>query len=208
MHLAYAVQAGSEADYQQAVKLLADSRAAWKTLAETTDPVYAPLNNPLRHQKNFQWAQLLPSLETMDAAVASDFPRKADVPPLAFTPAEMGQDTGITVSDVRQVIDPAGKVQITCKAAGPSPIKTILLWYKNLPSEAGWQSRPMTGQGEFTATVPLTVVGLMYQIEARDESGQAAIFPPALKATPYWVIAPHELRGLNPPAATPRKTGQ
>ena len=151
----------------------------------------------------------MPSLETMDAAIASDFPRKADAPPLAFTAAEKGQDdTGIAVSDVRHKIDPAGSVKITCKVSTVAPVKTVLLWHKKLPSTEKWQSTPMIGQGECSATVPLTVVGLMYQIEVQDESGTAAIFPPVLKATPWWIIAPHELRGLNPPAATSGKTGQ
>jgi hypothetical protein len=72
MHLEYAMKAGCEADYQLALKLLGESRAAWKTLAETTDTVYAPLNNPLRRQTKFQWGSLLKTLETMDAAIPED----------------------------------------------------------------------------------------------------------------------------------------
>ena len=199
MHLEYAMNAGSEADYQQALKQMAESRAAWKTLSETADSVYAPLHNPMRVQTNFRWGSLLNSLETMDALIPSNFPRKAESASLTFTANEKGLDTGIVVSDVKHTINPAGSVKITCKVSTAAPFKTVLLWHKELPSTDRWQSIPMTGQGEFSVTVPLKAVGLMYQIEAQDAVGAAAIFPSALKETPWWIIEPRDLKGMNLP---------
>ena len=195
MHLAYATQTGSAADHRQAVRLLAESRDAWARLADTTDPVYAPLNNPLRGQRDFKWRPLLKVLEQIDAGVASEFSGR----PLEFTAAEKGQPTGMDVTDVRHQIDPPGSVRITCKASAPAGVRKVLLWYKPLPSGAAWKSAAMSGERELSAQVPLTAQGLLYQIEVQDESGQAAIFPPALQATPYWVIAPSDLVGRRLP---------
>lgn len=49
-HLLYAISAGSAPDYHQALNYLAQSRDQWKTLAEIAEPVFAPLDHPLRHQ--------------------------------------------------------------------------------------------------------------------------------------------------------------
>ena len=45
-----------------------------------------------------------------------------------------------------------------------------------------------TGDGQFTAAVPLTPEGILYYFEALDEDGNAANYPDFLQRTPYFAI--------------------
>lgn len=54
MHLFYALRTGSDPDRRRAEELLAESRAAWKNMAELADSIYIPIQNTLRGMPNFR----------------------------------------------------------------------------------------------------------------------------------------------------------
>jgi hypothetical protein len=197
-HLFYATLTGNAPDYEQAVRYLAQSRERWKALAENADAVFAPLDNRLRHEPQFQWSQPLPALEKTDATApvlwAAAHPHPG-APPLRFTPAEVGADPGIEVTEVRHQLQ-SGRVTVTCHVTAKEGVKTVWLWYRDLPSESVWQQATMSrGGDEFSAVAPITPAGLMYYIEVEDGKGEARDFPDVLQATPRWVIDPWEVQG-------------
>ena len=203
MHLAYAIQACSAADHQKAVKLLAESRDARARLANTTDPVYAPLDNPLRGQCNFKWRQLLKVLEQIDAAVVSESPGG----PLEFTAAEKGQPTGIEVRDVRQQIDAAGGVRIACKASAPAGVRKVLLWYKPLPSGEAWRSAAMSGPREWSRTGAADGGGPVVPDRSPGPIRRGETLSSVLQATPYWAILPSKPSPGTTGSSPPRSSG-
>ena len=68
-------------------------------------------------------------------------------------------------------------------------IAAVVLWRKELASEANWISEPMllASDGQFVASVPAPRDGLLFMVEIRTTENSAAQFPSVLKATPYWV---------------------
>jgi len=196
-HLLYATASGSEEDYGQAVQYLAQSRGCWKALAERADAVYHPLDNPLRHERQYRWSLPLPMLERLDATAPLLWGRTAPDPsakPLRLTPADGGEDPGIRITEVQHVLRP-GSAEISCQVSAQAGIDKVVLWYRELPSESTWEQQPMSpGVGsESTATIPVTPAGLLYFVEVQDRQGQARRFPPVLEAPAYWVIDPWEV---------------
>jgi len=197
-HLSYAVQTGSTADYNEAIQYLSQSRDRWKKLAETADPVFAPLDNPLRHQRQYEWSLSLPALAKLDAtapALWAAAQPNAHPKPLQFTPAEEGEDPGIAVDNVRHTLQ-SGSVRVTGHVTARTGVKAVWLWHRDLPSESLWQQEPMSQESgsQFSATIPLTPAGLLYFIEVEDNEAQARNFPEVLTARPYWVIDPWEVK--------------
>jgi hypothetical protein len=198
-HLSYALATGSATDYHQAVQYLAQSRDRWKELAETADPVFAPLDNSLRHQRHYQWSLPLPAIDKVDATAASLWAAAkpaVNARPLQFTPADEGEDPHITVDDLRHTLQ-SGSVRVTCHVTARAGVKSVWLWHRDLPSESLWQKEPMaleTGS-TYSATAPVTAAGLLYFIEVEDKDTQARNFPEVLKARPYWVLDPWEVKG-------------
>jgi hypothetical protein len=202
LHLDYARHTGSQTDYEAAVALMAVSRAAWKQLANTADAVYAPLDNRLRGQVDFQWANELPRLEKLDATLPAVWAKRGADPtavPLRLTPADLGQDTGIRVTALGHDLIANGQVRILCQATAPAGIRVVKLWYMPMPSENKWTSRPMAAgdAGQWERTVPITAEGLIYCVEVQDQKGQASYFPNVLQQTPYQAITPAEVAGIH-----------
>ncbi len=195
VHLTYAVQTGSAADYERALNYLALSRGCWKVLAETTDAVYAPLDNPLRHQPGFQWAQPLPALEQLDATAPrlwAGVKPDPSAPPLQITPADEGADVGISLVSLSHTLH-SGSVTITCRIRVQSGVKQITLWRRDLPSESVWERQPMSGSAEtYSAKLAFPPTGMLYFVEVEDEAGHARNLPNVLQECPYRVIYPDE----------------
>ena len=201
-HLSYALHSGSQADYDLAVNELGLSREAWKKLAETTDPVFAPLENPLRNQHHFEWASNLPFLDEVDAGAAELW---ADVKPVdgakPLVLSDGPSDLGLKTVEVSRSLAglKSGTLSLVVRLTRQAETAalrtfTVVLHYKALPSEEKWQVTDMAAhEGAFTAAVPLTDDGIMYYVEVR--SGQAARnYPSALSETPYWMITPADLK--------------
>ena len=196
-HFRYAVEADSAPDFAVAQDYLSKSRQDWSGLADLADAVYSPLTDKLRHETNFRWSYAVGELAKLDATAEQLWESRKPLDPagpLSFTPSELGKPTGIRVDRLTQTLG-AGQVTITCSAGAPSGIVKVLLWHRELPSYADWVSTPMSvaADGSFTATVPITPEGILYQVELRDGQGQAALYPNALKETPYRAITPAEL---------------
>jgi hypothetical protein len=207
-HLRYAVEAGSEPDYDKSQDYLAKSRDDWKQLADLADSVYSPLTDKLRHETAFRWSYAVGELAKLDATAEQIWSARKPLDsagPLSFTPSELGKPTGIRVDRLTQTLG-AGQVTISCAAGAPSGVMKVLLWHRELPSYADWVCTPMSmaADGSFSATVPVTAEGMLYQVELRDGSGQAALYPDALKETPYRSITPAELAARLPAVASSR----
>ena len=82
------------------------------------------------------------------------------------------------------------QIKIVVKAADKSGIKSLRLFYKELPSYLEWHSVKMkaAGSGNYEATVPLNSRGLMYHFEALDAHNNGAIYPDPQIERPYFVI--------------------
>jgi len=192
VHLRYAVSTGSQTDYDKAVRYFADSRAAWKKLAEIADAVYAPLQNGLRNQWNFTWGSDSPRLETLDAKLPAVWATcKADPAAKPLDAARFAAATGgPEVLDLRSAALGTDKITVRCRVKSPARVKRVMVWWKKLPSELKWVSQPMEAGAdqEYSVVLPLTPEGLMYAVEAHDNAGGATVFPQAMNATPYIVI--------------------
>jgi hypothetical protein len=193
----------SDSEYDKAVKLLAQSRDAWKKLADTTDSVYAPVNNPMRQQRQYEWKSQLPLLEKMDAQAAdlwagrprggAKYPSGAQSGPIEFATTDHLDNGGLNVANMNYVIAPSKKsVTLTCTATAKGEPSRVVLWWKPLPSSSFWRSNDMVkrSDGAYASTVPLTSEGLMYSIEVEDNGGNARNFPLVLNETPYRILSP------------------
>ncbi len=194
--LDHGVRTNERGEIDQANALLRSSRGAWAGLAALLDPVYQPLNNPLRRQKSFSWGPALSQLEKLDAT-AEDLwaarPKGAHHNPLVLTDTDKGGTGGLGVGgrpDYRIAAD--GKsVAVTAQASARQPIDRVVLWWKPLPSDAHWRAQEMIASSDgWRAEVPLTREGLMYAVEVQDAAGNARSFPLQAETRPFWVIDP------------------
>jgi len=81
-------------------------------------------------------------------------------------------------------------VALRVKVDDSSAINSVYVHYKVMPAQYEWlrvEMRP-TGDGGYSAAVPLTPEGILYYFEAVDESGNAANYPNFFERTPYFVI--------------------
>jgi hypothetical protein len=90
---------------------------------------------------------------------------------------------------------PAGTVRgdsvtLSVTVQAHARVKSVVLYYKRMPAYYEWMRIDMqpTGDGQFTAAVPLTPEGILYYFEALDEDGNAANYPDFLQRTPYFAI--------------------
>ena len=204
--LAYFLNAwhtNNAAEYAKATQLLAQSRQAWQTLAETADAAYAPLNNPVRWQWQFEWKSQLPVLDKIDSQAADLWAKRprggARMPdgsragPIHLLATDHPGNDGLKAGHLGYVIAPSRKsVRLACDASATSGLADVILWWKPLPSGTYWRSQTMveTSRGAYATRVPLTSEGLMYMVELEDKKGEARNFPQEVKETPYRVIPP------------------
>ena len=191
------------AEYEKATQLLTQSREAWKALAQTTDSVYAPVNNPLRGQRQFEWKSQIEPLEKTDSQAAvlwSERPRGgarepsgARAGPIQVLATDHPGSEGLNLERLDHVIAGSRRsVSLTCRASATAGLSRVVLWWKPLPSSDFWRSQDMVlgDDGAYSTTVPLTNEGLMYMVELQDSRGNARNFPLVLKETPYRIIPP------------------
>ncbi len=197
MHLDYALKAGCKSDYDQALDLLAKSRTAWSHLAETADPVYEPIQNPLIGQKNFTWSSETKMLTKLDATIPALWTAKsgkASAAPLSISPSDRGEPLAVKVGATSQKVLSPVSAELSCVVEPAANAKSVIAWVKDFPSEAPWKAMPAAigPDGKYGVKVPLNPGGLLYLFEVRDTQGGAAQFPPALMETPYRVISEKE----------------
>jgi hypothetical protein len=90
----------------------------------------------------------------------------------------------------------AERATISVAVADASPMKSVRLFYKPMPSTARWESAPMSeSDGRYTAEAPVTPEGLLCYVRAVDVALNAAMFPDFAKETPYRVIPPWPTSG-------------
>ena len=104
----------------------------------------------------------------------------------------------VTDNDVRPVMihePPAGAVRggvftLTVGVKSAAPLASVRVHYKPMPAYDDWVSLEMSpsGEGKFSAMVPLTPEGILYYFEAVDRDGNAANYPNFLVQTPYFSI--------------------
>ncbi|HXW13892.1 MAG TPA: hypothetical protein VEN79_05220, partial [Terriglobia bacterium] len=81
-------------------------------------------------------------------------------------------------------------VTLTAGIKSQGKLSSVRVYYKPMPAYDDWVSMEMSssGQGQFSATVPLTPEGILYYFEAVDDDGNAANYPNFLVRTPYFSI--------------------
>ena len=194
--LDHGVRTNERGEIDQANALLKRSRDAWAALAGLLDPVYQPLNNPLRRQKDFSWGPALALLEKLDATSEDLWkarPLGAHHNPLVLTDTDKGGAGGLSVSGqpAYRIAADGKSIAVTAKASAANPILRVILWWKPLPSDAHWRAQEMVaGEGGWRAEVPFTRSGLMYAVEVQDKGGNARSFPLQAETRPFWVIDP------------------
>jgi hypothetical protein len=104
----------------------------------------------------------------------------------------------VTAVNSKPVISPtapsvhqnAGSVTLEAKVNAASPIQSVSVYYKLMPSSYEWLRADMhpSANGSYTATVPLTPEGILYYFDAVDEGGNAVNYPNFMEQTPYLVI--------------------
>jgi hypothetical protein len=111
----------------------------------------------------------------------------------------------VTNNDVAPVIThqpPEGAVRgsavtLTAGVKAPGKLSVVRIYYKLMPAYDDWVSMVMSpsGQGQFSATIPLTPEGILYYFEAVDEDGNAANYPNFLQWTPYFSMEGWDAHG-------------
>jgi len=88
-------------------------------------------------------------------------------------------------------------VTLKVKVDDSSPLHSVCVYYKLMPSAYEWLRLEMraAGDGNYAAAVPLTAEGILYYFEAVDEAGNAANYPTFLERTPYFGIDSWAPRG-------------
>jgi len=101
------------------------------------------------------------------------------------------------MSDLRAEHAPAAEsAQISVVVSDKSPLRSVRVFYKPMPSTAKWESAPMAeDDGRYQAQVPVTSEGLLYYVRAVDAALNASMAPDFLSETPYRVIPPWPLVG-------------
>lgn len=204
--LEHAILADRYDEYQTAVRELQASRQAWGHLSTVADAVYGPLQNPLNRQTNFRWSSQISLLRQSDAEAYGFWHYRTNkvnmLPSLVLNATDRGLDAGLAVQRLSAQRPKEGTDwNISCRVAAAHGIRQVILWYKPLPSQAAWLSIPMQPASGmqtaragasviYSASVPVTPKGLLYQVEVVDQLGDARNFPDALNATPYRVIPP------------------
>ncbi|HTW94720.1 MAG TPA: hypothetical protein VMD30_08010 [Tepidisphaeraceae bacterium] len=196
-HLLYALDGNSQSDYDAAVDYFAQSRQMWKQLADTADAIYKPLTDHLRHEVDYRWSEGEADLAKADATAPDVWAKRkivASAGPLKITDSDLGHPLGMAVTNLTHTIAP-DSATIHCDVTAVGPVAQVILWYTDLPSTSTWQSTLMTsdGPGQWSVTVPLTSHGLLYQVEVRDNKGNAIIYPNPLVETPFRAITPAEI---------------
>jgi hypothetical protein len=81
-------------------------------------------------------------------------------------------------------------VTLTAGVRSQGKLSSVRVYYKPMPAYDDWVSMEMSpsGQGQFSAKVPLTPEGILYYFEAVDGDGNAANYPNFLVRTPYFSI--------------------
>lgn len=81
-------------------------------------------------------------------------------------------------------------VNLTVHIQDQAKVKSVHVYYKIMPAYYEWVPIEMhsTGDGNYSATVPLTHEGILYYFDALDEDGNAANYPNFMEQTPYLVI--------------------
>jgi hypothetical protein len=208
-YLDFALRTESGADFKIAVDDLAHSRDAWRQLSEISDAIYKPLSNPLRGQRDFQWSSQLAPMEKLDAT-ADIFWKQNHAKSLGIllspTAIEQGADGGFAVRDLMHAVHGTSATITAVAPTSSAGIKTVVLWWKPLPSELPWESQTMTAStnGDYTATVPFDNHGLLYLIELEDSRGGARNLPDESVETPYRVIPATPFIAAPAIAAIPR----
>jgi hypothetical protein len=94
-------------------------------------------------------------------------------------------------------VPPAGtqrgeRVRLTVQVEDLVAVESVQVHYKLMPSYYGWLTIDMrpSGDGAYTADVPLTSEGILYYFTAVDSYGSAVNYPNFLKQTPYFAIEP------------------
>ncbi|HZU08941.1 MAG TPA: hypothetical protein VFA02_03495, partial [Pseudacidobacterium sp.] len=191
-HLDFALHANSKQDYNIALRSLAQSRMAWKQLGETTDAVYRPLSNPLRHQLEFTWSSQNAPLAELDATAEKFWmDRNTSSSHLPLTPkASDMKEAGLYSASLESTTS-GNTATVRCFLSSKQSASAVVLWWKPLPSELSWQSVPMRQVDHaWTATVPLNPRGLMYMVEVKHHEGEAENLPDETRETPYRIIQP------------------
>ena len=90
-----------------------------------------------------------------------------------------------------------GAVTLAAAVKSPGKLSSVRVYYKLMPAYNDWVSMEMSpsGQGQFSATLPLTPEGILYYFAAVDEDGNAANYPSFLVRTPYFTIEGWDARG-------------
>jgi len=83
-----------------------------------------------------------------------------------------------------------GAVTLTVGVKSAAPLASLRVYYKPMPAYDEWVSMEMSpsGDGKFSASVPVTPEGILYYFEAVDTDGNAANYPNFLVQTPYFSI--------------------
>jgi len=193
----HALRTNERGELDRGIALLKQSRRAWSDLAETTDSVYGPLENPLRHQHQYTWSSQLALLETLDSTAEglwAQRPKGAHHNPLLQPATDDGSSAGLAVIDPpRHQLSATGQSMIfTVRASSEQALQRVVLWWKPLPSDAHWHPQTMVtdGNGGWRTEIPYTHEGLMTQVELQDIAGNARNFPREQEQTPWCIIDP------------------
>jgi hypothetical protein len=121
------------------------------------------------------------------------FPQRGETNPLSVLITDDRQGPEITVSktDLKDTGPGRKELTVAAKVSDKGRVEKVWLWHKPLPSEVDWRYAPMQLQGGlYVARVPVKAEGLLYAIEAVDDSGNGTRCPDFRNECPYRVVEP------------------
>ncbi|MBE7540156.1 MAG: fibronectin type III domain-containing protein [Opitutaceae bacterium] len=134
----------------------------------------------------------IPEVEYYFVAEFDRIEERLPVAPETFRWKLQDENNAPVIAPIAVEIKPVTRDSCTVSARVDSAggVARVVLHYKPIPSQENWRQVDMqpSKSNTYTATVPITSEGLLYQFQAWDREGNARIHPDYRRETPYLVI--------------------
>ncbi|GMV83023.1 MAG: hypothetical protein AMXMBFR7_42070 [Planctomycetota bacterium] len=172
------------------------SVAAWRVLADESDRVFLPVQDPLRAGADFTWASMTPRL----VRVAESLQRLSergkegtdwvDKPRLWERATQTPADLDVPALQV-ELREGRTRIELRFPPLGRQPVGIEVL-FKPLRSERDWEARSLRGStGLYAIDLPAPPGGLLIRFRGADEQGRGWQWSDPNRGMPYvWTSEP------------------
>ncbi|MBE7465534.1 MAG: hypothetical protein HS116_18815 [Planctomycetes bacterium] len=172
------------------------SVTAWRVLANESDRVFLPVQDPLRAGADFTWSSMTPRLERVAESLQRLAERGKDGTDRVALPRLWERATQ-TPADLDvpglqwELQEGKTRIELRFPPQGRQPVGIEVL-FKPLRSERDWEARSFRGSsGLYTINLPAPPGGLLVRFRGADAQGRGWQWPDLKKGLPYvWTAGP------------------